>query len=150
MKHLTQPAALLFAGLAVAGLALALQPSASPQGGGPGGSQVTTQYMESFFQRLMQTRSPGGFATADSNHSMIAVTGMDVTGASILYLVDTEKKQLAIYQANGGGESTQGLKLVGARRIDLDLQIEGYNDRSQYSYEDLQKRFAEQGSRPVK
>jgi hypothetical protein len=81
---------------------------------------------------------------------MIAVTGMDVTGASILYLVDTEKKQLAIYQANGGGESTQGLKLVGARKIDLDLQVVGYNDRSQYSYEDLQKRFAEQGSRPVK
>jgi len=152
MKHLTQPAALLFAGLALASVALVLQPSASPQGQGGGqvGTEVTTQYMESFFQRLMQTRSPGGFATADSNHSMIAVTGMDITGASILYLVDTEKKQLAIYQANGGGESTQGLKLVGARRIDLDLKIEGYNDRSQYSYEDLEKRFAEQGSRPVK
>lgn len=147
MKHLSQPLSLLFGGLVLASLVLVLQPSAAPQGVG---TEVTTQYMEAFFQRLMQTRSPGGFATADSNHSMIAVTGMDVTGASILYLVDTEKKQLAIYQANGGGESTQGLKLVGARRIDLDLQIEGYNDRSQYSYEALEKRIAEQGANPVK
>jgi hypothetical protein len=47
-----------------------------------------------------------------------------------------------VYQANGGSESTQGLKLVGARRIDLDLQLYGFNDQSEYSYEELQKRFA--------
>jgi len=73
---------------------------------------------------------------------MIAVTGIDLTGTSILYLVDTEKKQLAIYQATGGSESMQGVKLVGARRIDLDLQLEGFNDRSQYPYDELEQRFA--------
>ncbi len=82
-------------------------------------------------------------ATAMSGNGMIAVTGIDLTGSSILYLVDTNAKQLAVYQASGGSESMQGIKLVGARKIDLDLQLEGLNDKSQYSYEDLEQRFQE-------
>lgn len=84
-------------------------------------------------------------ANADSNNRMIAVTGTDITGASILYLVDTVNYQLAIYQAVGGGDSTQGVRFVGARRIDLDLQLQGYNDRSQYSYKKLREAFADKG-----
>ncbi|MEZ5978011.1 MAG: hypothetical protein R3F34_07330 [Planctomycetota bacterium] len=87
--------------------------------------------------------APPAFATSDSNRTMIAVTGVDVTGASVLYLVDTEHKQLAVYQATGGAKSTQGLKLVGARRIDLDLQLVGFHDDSEYSYQDLEKQFAD-------
>lgn len=82
-------------------------------------------------------------ATSDSNDRMIAVTGIDMTGTSILYVIDTQSRQLAIYQANGGASSMQSVKLVGARRIDLDLQLYGYNDESEYSFEDLQKKFAE-------
>jgi hypothetical protein len=80
---------------------------------------------------------------ADSNNAMIAVTGIDVTGSSILYLVDTVNRQLAVYQATGGSESTHSVKLVGARRIDFDLQLYGLNDKSEYSFEDLQKKFTE-------
>jgi hypothetical protein len=82
---------------------------------------------------------------ADSNGRMIAVTGVDLTGSSILYVIDTEAKQIAVYQAQGGGSSTQSIKLVGARRIDLDLQLYGYNDESEYKYEDLEKKFIESG-----
>jgi hypothetical protein len=85
---------------------------------------------------------------------MVAVTGIDLTGSSILYLVDTKNRQLAIYQATGGTSSMQGVKLVGARRIDLDLQLEGYNDKSEYSFEELEKRFGQIGGagapKPVK
>jgi hypothetical protein len=88
------------------------------------------------------------FGTADSNGSMIAVTGIDVTGSSILYLVDTKGRHLAVYQANGGSDSNQGLKLVGARRIDLDLELEGYNDKSEYPVQELQKKFADIGRAP--
>jgi len=88
--------------------------------------------------------APGGYA-ADSNNRMIAVTGVDVTGASVLYLIDTIGYRLAVYQATGGAESTQGVKLVGARRIDLDLKLHGLNDRSKYSYEALREQFAAQG-----
>jgi hypothetical protein len=87
--------------------------------------------------------SPSGAVTADSNNRMIAVTGIDITGASILYLVDTVNYRLAVYQATGGSESTQGIRLVGARRIDLDLQLHGLNDKSKYTYNDLRKAFAE-------
>jgi hypothetical protein len=81
---------------------------------------------------------------------MIAVTGIDVTGSSILYLVDTEEQQLAVYQANGGSPSTQGVKLVGARRIDLDLRLDGFNDKTESNgkalgYKDLKRVFEGQG-----
>lgn len=89
------------------------------------------------------------YGTADSNGAMIAVTGIDLTGASILYLVDTQTKHLAIYQATGGAESSQGVRLVGARRIDLDLQLDGLNDKSEYSVQDLQRKFAEIGGAPA-
>ncbi len=80
-------------------------------------------------------------ANADSNNRMIAVTGIDVTGSSILYLVDTVNYHLAVYQANGGSASTQGVKLVGARRIDLDMQLDGLNDKSKYTYRELRDQF---------
>lgn len=88
---------------------------------------------------------PAG-ASADSNSQMIAVTGVDRTGASVLYLVDTQNKQLAVYQATGGTSSKMGVKLIGARRLDLDLELFGFNDQSDYSYRDMQKQFAELAS----
>lgn len=81
------------------------------------------------------------YASADSNDAMIAVTGIDVTGGSLLYLVDTETRRLAVYQATGGTSSTMNVKFVGARNIDLDLQVDGYNDESEFSYKELVERF---------
>jgi hypothetical protein len=89
-------------------------------------------------------QAPAG-AVADSNNRMIAVTGVDITGASVLYLIDTIDYRLAVYQATGGAETTQGIKLIGARRIDLDLKLHGLNDRSQYTYEALREQFAAKG-----
>ncbi|QDV07646.1 hypothetical protein Poly30_31740 [Planctomycetes bacterium Poly30] len=84
--------------------------------------------------------------TGDSNNRMIAVTGNDITGQSVLYLVDTIDKQLAVYQASGGAPGTQNVKLVGARNISLDLQLDGLNDRTEVdkqplTYKDLERRF---------
>jgi hypothetical protein len=134
---------LLAAGVALAALGLA---RTSPQngnnqggnqgGGNQGGTPPNTT------QAVPITASG---ATVDSNNRMIAVTGIDVTGTSILYLVDTVNYRLAVYQANGGSGSTQGVKLVGARRIDLDLLLDGLNDKSDYSYKKLRQMFEEQG-----
>lgn len=87
-------------------------------------------------------------ATADSNNRMIAVTGTDVTGASILYLVDTVNNRLAVYQAQGGGEGSRGVHFIGARRIDLDLQLDGWNDRSDWTYKKLKEEFSKKGLLP--
>jgi hypothetical protein len=132
---------LLAAGVSLAALGLAR----TPQNGGQGG-QGGTPPTQGTTQALPLT--PTG-ATADSNNRMIAVTGIDVTGTSILYLVDTVNYRLAVYQASGGSASTQGLKLVGARRIDLDLQLDGLNDKSDYSYKKLRQMFEEQGLLPA-
>ena len=83
----------------------------------------------------------GGYGTADSNRDMIAVTGIDVTGGSILYLIDTKGRQLSVYSAQGGTASTMNVKWLGARNIDLDLQVDGFNDKSQYSFQELDVAF---------
>lgn len=82
-----------------------------------------------------------GGGNADSNNTMIAVTGMDLTGQSILYLVDTRNYQLSVYQASGGSSSTQGIKFVGARNIGLDFQLDGFNDKSEHTYKELKREF---------
>jgi hypothetical protein len=87
-----------------------------------------------------------GYGTADSNDRMIAVTGVDVTGGSILYLIDTHSRHISVYQAQGGTGSTANIKWVGARNIDLDLQVDGFNDKSEFPFKELQKRFSEDGS----
>ena len=85
---------------------------------------------------------------AASTDGFLAVTGSYGVGTSVLYLIDTESRQLAVYEARGGSAGSRRLMLVGARRIDLDLQLEGYNDESEFSYRDLARRFERLGDRP--
>ncbi|MCE9593538.1 MAG: hypothetical protein K8S98_05035 [Planctomycetes bacterium] len=126
---------LLAAGAVLAAIGLWRQPV---QGTGGGTTPPLPQDEQTFPAIAMA-------ATADSNNRMIAVTGTDITGASILYVIDTVSYQLAVYQAVGGSESSQGLKLVGARRIDLDFKVDGYKDRSQFPYKKLRDEFQKQG-----
>jgi hypothetical protein len=89
----------------------------------------------------------GGSAAAANG--ILAVTGSYGVGTSVLYVIDTVSKQLAVYEARGGSDSMRRVTLVGARRIDLDLQIEGYNDESEYSYSALSERFRKAGRRAI-
>jgi hypothetical protein len=77
---------------------------------------------------------------------MIAVTGVDVTGGSILYLIDTVSRHISVYSAQAGSSSMCELKWVGARNIDLDTQVDGFNDKSEINYKELARRFAENGA----
>ena len=89
----------------------------------------------------------GGGSSA--NNGFIAVTGSYGIGTSVLYLIDTNSQQLAVYEARGGSAGQRRVVLVGARRIDLDLQLPSYNDRSEYEYDDLKKLFDRRG-KPVR
>ncbi len=84
-------------------------------------------------------------SSASSNNGFLAVTGSYGVGTSVLYLVDTVSRQLAVYEARGGGAEQRRIVLVGARRIDLDLQLRGYNDRSEYEYDQLERLFKRGG-----
>jgi hypothetical protein len=133
---------ILAAGFALASLGLVARSSstvAAPQGG-------QTQDPNPLIGTSSFPASSGGYGTADSNGSMIAVTGLDVTGGSLLFLVDTESRHLTVYQATGGTKSTMNIKWVGARNIDLDLQVDGWNDKSEHSYKSLAGKFDSQGS----
>lgn len=90
-------------------------------------------------------------SAAVANNGFIAVTGSYGVGTSVLYLFDTNNKQLVVYEGRGGSESMRRLTFVGARRIDLDLQLLDYNDRSEFRRADLQRMFKagnSQTSRP--
>ncbi|MEE9394768.1 MAG: hypothetical protein V3W41_19955 [Planctomycetota bacterium] len=67
--------------------------------------------------------------TANSNADMIAVTGTYGSGASVLYIIDTRAKQLAVYTSRNG----RGVELVAARQIETDLQLMSYRDESPQS-----------------
>lgn len=86
----------------------------------------------------------GGNSAATSD--FLAVTGSYGVGTSVLYLIDTKARQLAVYEARGGSTEGRRVVLVGARRIDLDLQLLKYNDRSEYDYHDLRKLFDARGT----
>ena len=126
----TAPAWILSTGMALVSLGLMAQSQDDPPTTPP--------------QQFLQTQ--GGFGTADSNSSMIAVTGVDVTGSSILFLVDTQGRHLSVYSAQSGTSSTSSVKWVGARNIDLDLRVDGFNDKSELKYKELAQRFAESGA----
>jgi len=129
----TAPVWILGAGFALVALGLAAQ---SQQGG----TNPPTQAPQAL-------RAPSnGYGTSDSNGRMIAVTGVDVTGGSILYLIDTEGRHISVYSAQGGTSSTSNIKWIGGRNIDLDLQVDGFNDKSEISYKELARRFSENGA----
>jgi hypothetical protein len=84
---------------------------------------------------------------SSSANGFLAVTGSYGVGTSVLYLVDTVSRQLAVYEARGGGMEQRRIVFVGARKIDLDLQLEGYNDKSEYDYQKLRKHFERRGEK---
>jgi hypothetical protein len=83
----------------------------------------------------------GDAANTGSANGFIAVTGSYGVGTSVLYILDTHTKQLAVYEARGGSRGSRSMFLVGARKIDLDLQLLQYNDDSEFPYEALRRRF---------
>lgn len=83
--------------------------------------------------------APGG--TADSNGRMVAVTGSIGSGVSVLWLVDTVDRQLAVYHCKGG----KSIELVAARQIEWDLRIKQYHDESTYSPDRLKAELFKAG-----
>lgn len=133
-----RPSWILFFALVLTAVGLA------KQGTNPGDGPQSPNPVDP--ERFRTSTGIGG--TADSNGRMIAVTGVDVTGSSVLYVIDTVDPHLAIYQANGGSGSSRGVKLVGARRIDLDLRLDGYNDKSKDKYKSLKEQFIKNNLMP--
>lgn len=67
--------------------------------------------------------------------------GTSSTGTALVFLLNQRTQVLAVYEAEGGSRATRGLSFIAARKIARDIHVTGYNDRSEYSYQDLLKRF---------
>ncbi|MEZ6195235.1 MAG: hypothetical protein R3F20_05870 [Planctomycetota bacterium] len=68
--------------------------------------------------------SAGG--STDGNSDIVAVTGNYGSSASVLYVIDTKSRQMAVYKSSNG----QSIELVAARRIEHDLKLMSYRDES--------------------
>jgi len=76
---------------------------------------------------------PGG--TSDSNNRMVAVTGTIGSGVSVLWVIDTIDRRLAVYRCNGG----KSIELVAARNIEWDFKINQFRDDSLHGPDVLRK-----------
>lgn len=74
---------------------------------------------------------------SDSNNRFVAVTIPIGSGDSVLALVDTRSERLLMYRYM----RNKGLQLVAARQFDFDLRLSGYQDRSEYTRDELRKEY---------
>ena len=146
-------AALLFAtGLLVGSAGHSVLPSAGAQnapagvggnGPGKGGAGITiAQDPLAGLKSRVTTTGPTA-SDSNSNNRFVAVTTPIGSGESVLFLVDSIKEQITIYQF----DRNKGLKFVAARKIDYDLKINGYEDKSRYTRNDLKDQFEKQIAR---
>lgn len=116
--------------------------SSRPVPGGAGTATGSATGSAAGAPEVLMYGETNGVASVAQN-GILAVTGSYGVGTSVLYVIDTETKQLAVYEARGGSRSMRRITLVGARRIDLDLSLRSYNDESDYQYDQLEKMFAD-------
>ncbi|HJM38810.1 MAG TPA: hypothetical protein QGG59_01710 [Planctomycetota bacterium] len=83
--------------------------------------------------------------SADSGGRYVAVTGPYEQGVSLLYVLDQETQHLAVYEARGGAPNSRKVIFVGARNIGLDLLLDGFNDESTHSYQEIAEQFQKRG-----
>jgi hypothetical protein len=76
------------------------------------------------FNGRATAQSGGG---GDANRDLIAVTGTYGSSASVLYLIDTRTRHMAVYKTDNGRK----LEFVAARDVTWDLKLETYNDQSE-------------------
>jgi hypothetical protein len=87
--------------------------------------------------RAPQERPPG---------PLLATSSLGATSA-VLFLVDPQTRSVAAYEAIPG--ESGGLRLLGARKIEHDLELAEYRDLSEFSFFDLREKKKEaDGARP--
>ncbi len=96
----------------------------------------------------LMTPEPVQAQSADGGRRYVAVTGPYQDGVSLMYLVDQVSGRLMIYEGKGGAANSRKVSLVGVRNINLDSQLDGFNDDSEYSYQELEELLQRRGVIP--
>ena len=134
-----------------------------PQPVSPGGPPPAVQPTDDTLPGPFRTNSrvdprgvqaiPGG-GTGDSNNRGIALAASIGGGESAVYYFDTVAQRLLVYQYKGIVQGSKpldasdrgGLRLLAARHLDFDLQLEGYRDLSEWTRTRMQKAFDDSAS----
>jgi hypothetical protein len=116
----------------------------TPLGGGGGGGITITQ--EPNPTPGLRGRTQAGTATdSDSNNRFVAVTSPIGSGESVLFLIDSETEQVAVYRYRRG----KGLEFLAGRKIEYDLKISGYQDVSEFSHDEMKRLYHKQAAEEV-
>jgi hypothetical protein len=89
----------------------------------------------------MAQQGPYGGGSISWNQDVLAATGTVGSGMSVLWLVDTKKRRLAVYGTSSMGKDVE---LRAARNIEWDFKLDEYNDVSQYNSDDLERMWRKQ------
>jgi hypothetical protein len=110
-----------------------------PTPSAPGGINIQTTPQT----RPGEGRTSATASDSNSNNRFVAVTCPVGSGESVLFLLDSETEQLAVYRFR----RDKGLEFLAGRKIDYDLRIAGYEDASKYSRDDMRRLFEKQRAR---
>ena len=78
-----------------------------------------------------------------ADHGPILVTSSLGATSAILFVLDPATRNLSAYEATPGPDG--GLRLLGARKIEHDLELAKYRDLSEFSFFDLRDKKNEVG-----
>ena len=141
----TLAAALIFmAGMVVGGGDVLPQAAAQDTGTaadtapGKGGVTITRDPYAGLRNRITTTGPTA--SDSNSNNRFVAVTTPIGSGESALFVLDSEREQITVYRYS----RNRGLKFLAARKIDYDLKIDGYEDKSDYSRSKLKLQYEKQ------
>jgi len=119
--------------------------SAQGTGGGvtiPGGSPLGSR----FSGRTMAPTS----SDSNANNRFVAVTCPVGSGESVLFLIDSQSEQVACYTY----QRYKGLSFLAGRNIEYDLKVNGYQDISELTHEEMrnlyEKQIAKQAAQAAK
>jgi hypothetical protein len=118
-----------------------------PNPNGPRSAGPTVNSLDAY-QGPRAVPNPGG-GTGDSNNRAIALAASIGGGQSAVWYFDTERERVLVYAYEPGSKG--GLKLIGARHMDMDLKLSAYNDISDKSRMELKeaydKNFADEAAK---
>ena len=106
---------------------------------GTGSGVTITRDPLSSLRNRVTTTGPTA-SDSNSNNRFVAVTTPIGSGESALFLIDAEREQITVYRYT----RNKGLAFLAARKIDYDLKINGYEDKSDYSRDKLRREYEKQ------
>jgi hypothetical protein len=116
----------------------------SPVSAGSGGGITVTQQPNPTPGLRGRTQSQN-VTDSDSNNRFVAVTAPIGSGESVLFLIDSETEQVAVYRYQRG----KGLAFLAGRKIEYDLKISGYQDISEFSHDEMKRLYHKQAAEEV-